>query len=298
MRILIAGDSLALPRPHRINSYSPDETELAVTYGETYSSLLHVDLLKDLGDQTFVEIINRSRRSQTIQGIYQEFSDHLFFYEPDFIVVQVGIVDCWFRENLNGKQLIDVTQFEEYLQLIVKLLSLRASTRLIIVGICPTSRKMEKKYTGINNEIVKYNKVLKNSQNNKTVFFIDMCRLINKSNISEYLLPDDHHLSKKGNQVVAENLTIRAKAFFYADKGVHLYNEANKRGALNYFIKSFCYFPEYVDNLYNFLSTSYELRELEQVETILDYLTENKFLIKNELSDLINFIKTNKNYKK
>jgi len=144
MRILVAGDSLGLPRPHRINSYSPDETELAVSYENTYSSILNKELLDYYKMEPNIEVINRSRRFQTIKNVTEEFADHLFFYEPDVIIMQVGIVDCWFRENLSGKQMVDRESYKQYLLKILELLAHRPACKVIIIGISPTSVKMQK----------------------------------------------------------------------------------------------------------------------------------------------------------
>lgn len=58
MRVLFLGDSLGLPRPHRINNYNPDEKELAVRYDETYSSIIGKDLLNYYDFSPFIEIVN------------------------------------------------------------------------------------------------------------------------------------------------------------------------------------------------------------------------------------------------
>ena len=82
MRILVAGDSLGLPRPHRINDYSLSEYNLAVSYGDTYSSIINKELLTLFKMDPYIEIINKSKRSQTIAGVYSDFIDNLFFISP------------------------------------------------------------------------------------------------------------------------------------------------------------------------------------------------------------------------
>lgn len=67
MRIVTLGDSLGLPRPNRINNYSPDEKTLAVSYDETYSSILQKSLIEKFQMNPYVEVINRSKRFYTMK---------------------------------------------------------------------------------------------------------------------------------------------------------------------------------------------------------------------------------------
>lgn len=203
MRILFVGDSLGLPRPHNIMSYNSDDKEMAIAYDETYSSIIERELSQKYNFNPYIEVINRSRRSFTIKDVSKEFADHLFFFEPNIIVMQVGIVDCWFREKLDGKQMVNKEEYEKNLMRIIGLLEKRKHVKLIIVGISPTSSKMNKRYPGINNEISLYNKILKSHVNNKTIYYIDLEKYINPENPYQYLLPDDHHLNKNGNKLLA-----------------------------------------------------------------------------------------------
>jgi tetratricopeptide (TPR) repeat protein len=291
MRILVAGDSLGLPRPHRINNYSPNEKELAVAYENTYSSIINRELLEHFKMNPFVEMINRSRRFQTSKNVFDEFTDHLFFYEPDVIIMHVGIVDCWFRENLGGKQMIEKESYKQNILNIIKLLKLRPNCRLIIVGISPTSLKMEKKYPGINREIRLYNQILKSQVDDKTIFYIDMEKYIKIKNPHQYLLLDDHHLNIEGNKLVAEQSIHLIKAFVYSDKGVHYFNNGNLETALDYFQKSFSIHPMYIDNICNLLVLSYQLEKRDLFKQIAEFITSHKIThieIQNLLSELSN----------
>jgi len=271
MRILVAGDSLGLPRPHRINNYSPDEKELAVAYEETYSSILGRELLKYYNFDSHVEVINRSKRFYTIKDVNTEFADHLFFFEPDVIVMQVGIVDCWFREHLNGGQMVNKVDYEQHLLNILNLLKYRPNCRLIIIGISPTSSKMEKKYKGINKEIQTYNQVLKSYVNNKNVFYVDLEKYIKPDSTAEFLLPDDHHLNKNGNKLIASLLIELLKAFVYSDKGVYDYNAGKLEESLLHLQKAFGYYPGYIDNLCNCLLLCHQLGKLNELNEIISY---------------------------
>ncbi|WP_342600375.1 SGNH/GDSL hydrolase family protein [Psychrobacillus sp. FSL H8-0483] len=294
MRILVAGDSLGLPRPNRINNYSPDETELAVAYENTYSSIVNKNLLEHFKMDPFIEMINRSRRFQTMKNVYEEFTDHLFFYEPDVIIIQVGIVDCWFRESLNGKQMVDKVSFEKYLSNILMLLNMRPLCKLIIIGISPTSKKMEKKFVGINSEIRLYNEILKAHVDNKNVFYVDMEKHVDSEQTQRYLLPDDHHLNRDGNKLVAEQLICILKGFIFTNLGIQKHNKGKSREALNYFTKSFKEYPMNTDNICNLLIIYYEIKDKVEMNLLIDYVKDNNIKDK-EISGIISVFEMENN---
>ncbi|PAQ13669.1 hypothetical protein CD798_14810 [Bacillaceae bacterium SAOS 7] len=294
MRILVAGDSLGLPRPHRINNYNPSEKELAVAYNETYSSIVNHELFQEFQGSPFIELINRSRRFQTIKGVCQEIWDFLFFYEVDVLVLQVGIVDCWFREELDGKQMVNKEEYKLYLEKILELLSLRPNCRLIMVGICPTSLKMEGRYPGINQMINDYNAILKEKADQKTSFYIDMEAHVKSDHPYQYLLPDDHHLNKEGNKLVAQKIKAIIRGLIYSDMGVELYNKEDQLEAIKHFSHSFSIYPEYIDNLYNLLVLSYQMQEKKLFEQVAQYVQENNLEQRKsqELQDIIKTLRT------
>lgn len=204
MRILALGDSLGLPRPYKIKEYAPIEQQLAVPYSNVHSSILHRALINQFGQNQVVEVINRARRFTTIKDVYNEFWDHLFYFEPNILILQVGIVDCWLRDYLENQQLVRFELFEIYLKAILKLLSFRKNCTLILVGICPSSKKMYQRYQGMENEIQKYNIALKKATEQQHVFYIDMEKNISPNNPHQYLLLDDIHLNTLGNELVAK----------------------------------------------------------------------------------------------
>jgi len=284
MRVLFLGDSLGLPRPHRINDYNPDEKELAVTYDETYSSIIGKNLFNYFDFKPYIEIVNRSKRAYTIRDISKEFADHLYYFEPDLIVMQVGIVDCWFREN--REQLVNRTEYEKYLRDILRLLSKRPNVRLAMVSIAPTSTKMDTRNPGLNNEIEAFNQILKSYENNRTTFFIDLNQFIDIKVINKFLLPDDHHLNKEGNRLLADLLIKLIKGLICSDEGVKQHNSDDLQNALYYFFESFKYFPTYRDNLYNLIILSYQLNEKKIFNQVVTYIEDNSIL-DNELLNII-----------
>lgn len=285
MRIVVLGDSLGLPRPHRINAYSPEELDLAVSYEQTYSSIIQKKLFEQYKG-TFFEVINRSRRSCTIREIAREFSDYLFFYEPDVIILQVGIVDCWFREN--RKQIVNIKEFEMHLNSIVKVLKSRPKCKLIIVGISPTSLKMDTRYPRLNTEIKKYNDIYISVVNHNEIFYVNLENFIEPSNLSEYILPDDHHLNPKGNELVAEEILKIINGLLLTRDGFTLFEKENLVEAFKYFKGSYESNPYYIDNLYNLLLMIFEKKDLNIYYNVVDFCKKN--IKDRELLSLIDTI--------
>jgi lysophospholipase L1-like esterase len=292
VKILIAADSLSLPRPHRINEFNPKmDNEMAVHYEETYGYLLEQALSKKYPDQA-VHVINRGQRFYTIKNIHQQVADHLFFFQPDVLVIQVGVVDCWFRENLGGKQMVPLQDFEQTYKSIVLLIKDRPETKVVFIGISSTSDKMAARYPGIVKEISKYNRVLKSSADHNQIFFIDMEEQVKGDKPQQYLLPDDCHYNKDGNQLIHKLLSGIIEAIMETNTGALLFNAAgeDKQKAVDHFIHSYEVFPYFIDNLYNLLVMTYELQQFDLFDDVVQYIVVNR--IQNP--DLTGLLKTMK----
>lgn len=292
MRILIAGDSLGLPRPHRINNYSFNEKSLAVSYEQTYASLLQHYFLQKYKFYPYIEVLNKSKRSQTMQGVYEELVDNLFFHEPDVFIIHVGIVDCWFREELGGKQYVPINKYSDYVERILNYFTYRPKCKVIFIGISPTSKKMEQRYPKINEEISKYNQILKNVCNNN-IYFIDVELETNLDNIHNYLLPDDHHLNCAGNIMIFNKLQVLIECFIECNKGVYILTQQpnDYEYAHKHFVRAYEAFSNNTDVLYNLLITSYALDDKEYVDKVINQVNNNDFN-DIELIQLVNEVKT------
>ncbi|KZE48552.1 hypothetical protein AV540_16640 [Brevibacillus parabrevis] len=289
MNILILGDSLALPRPHRINNFDPAvDKELAVHFNETYGYLLEKELRSNYPEAN-ISVTNRAQRFSTIKDIHEQFANHLFFFQPDVIVLQVGIVDCWFRENLGGKQLVEIGDFERFYKKILYLAEMRPQTKLVVLGICKTSMKMEQRYPGLLYQISAYNQVLKNGANRHQVFFIDMESHIDACRPHTYLLPDDHHLNKRGNELVSKHLLQLTRAFYENILGCQCFEEDMHRSYMH-FSQSFEAYPYYGDNLYNLIALSYQMNDIGKATEYIKFVRQNK-IQHPALPELVEMIK-------
>ncbi|MEJ9230830.1 SGNH/GDSL hydrolase family protein [Peribacillus butanolivorans] len=200
IRVLITGDSLALPRPYNIRTFDPEkDEELGIHFHNTYGYLLQKELSKIYSK---TEIINRAQHGQCIGDVYVQLFGHLFYFQPDIIILHVGIVDCWPRKELNGKPKTDIGNFSMYYDKIIELLKKRKQTKLIIIGICPTSKRVEEKYPGTLQQINKYNNILMSGSDQQQIFYIDMEKHIDIDYPNVYLMLDDQHLNRKGNKLI------------------------------------------------------------------------------------------------
>jgi lysophospholipase L1-like esterase len=203
--IVLAGNSLSLPRPHRIKQFDPaEERELAIHYEETYSHLLENGLRAFYPDR-LVSVQNRSQRGYTIVDILQQFDDHLYYFQPNLIIMHIGIVDCWYRKELDGRTYVNIQNFTKSYLTIINRMRLRPETKLLVIGIAPTTDRMEERYPGIREQIGEYNHVLQCGADNEQIYYLDLIEDIAPCT-ERYLLPDDQHLNREGNRLVYHKL--------------------------------------------------------------------------------------------
>jgi lysophospholipase L1-like esterase len=229
--------------------------------------------LNNLYPEMNIDVQNRSQRAYTIKHVYQQFVDHLYYFNPRVIILHVGIVDCWFREELNGKQHVNVQEFSQLFQQIIEHIRNRPETKLIVVGVAPTSMKMEQRNPGILQEIKRYNHVLRSKSDCNQVFFVDMEQHISANNPHQYLLPDDHHLNISGNALVCKEVGSIIRAIIESELGYLAFTEQNNKvSAYGYFKASFEAYSPYVDNLYNLLGLAIENNDINLIQRITEVL--------------------------
>jgi len=205
VRVVVAGDSLALPRPANVHTWRPGTgEELAVRTQDTYAYLLERDLRRRLVEDC--EVVNRAVRMRTMPEIAADNESLVHFFEPDALVVQVGIVDCWPREHLGWQPLVPLPQFLDAFLTLVAHVQLRPQTRLVVVGPCPTSRRMEAKAPGVQEAVNRYAAALDQVTRELGFDFLDMRQHVDPDDPEVNLLPDGSHLNRAGNRLVADEL--------------------------------------------------------------------------------------------
>lgn len=216
-RIVIIGDSLALPRP-----------EEGVRYDDTYPHLLGTWL------EGF-EVIARNRRANdsSLQARADNLSEDITCLEPDILIIHLGIVDCAPRlfskteqriinvlPPVLRKPIIDFASRHRYLitRLFRKVYVDRAAFRAnierlvdaaadagavpIVVSIADTNESNKQRSYNLENNIRDYNEVLSEIAKRHGIGLVD----VNAPDSADRLLPDGIHLTVNGNCLLAQSL--------------------------------------------------------------------------------------------
>ena len=205
-RIVILSDSLALPRD------TPEITHVE----DTYPFLL----------KRKYEVYQFSKGGGVIKEL-REQSHYYRQYHPDIFILHCGIVDCAPRAYSFREE--KVFELFRFIRIIRRVLSKTISTRKLravrrkvwtpinifkkecesiiaqfpdascyAISIIPASQEYEKLVPGVSKNIERYNQVLKEIFGNRLIDLSDMPK--------ECVMSDYHHLSKSGQQYVAERL--------------------------------------------------------------------------------------------
>lgn len=217
MNILFLTDSLGYPR------VDGAETKALDTW--TYSTR---DLL-EANDSRYSCYFDM-KTMRTSSSLLDEIKRHILSYEPDIIVLQIGIVDCYprsltrfesqvlsripilkhvskyfvkkFYKQLIKTRKISYTTEKDFNINLQAIKSHFPNVQWLIVPIAPASYEYKKINPLIESNIDKYNKFLK--QNFPEGFLED---LYNRKHVQPIFLDDNHHLSKYGHTLVRDYVT-------------------------------------------------------------------------------------------
>lgn len=212
-KIVILGDSLSLPRD-----------ELPVE--NTYPYLMN----KFLKDKYI--LFNRSIRANDTKLQIEKFYDDVVLFNPDVIIIHLGIVDCaprlfyrkeriffskinrlfpivtlmnhyrYFFTKIFPKVYVKIQEFEKnYINILKKIYEMKKN--VIIVGISNTTEKNKIISHNYDKNINCYNNILKKiGKDFSNVTYIDMYNY----DPDTILLKDGIHLNNKGSKILAENI--------------------------------------------------------------------------------------------
>ncbi len=222
-KIIILGDSLAMQRTIEGIAYEQTYGYLLKKYFESYYS-------------NYFVIIMAKRANDTMR---QSMSDSILYdikqFKPDIVIIHLGIVDCaprifskiergiisllpeylsyriinfyskrrlFFTKYL-PKKYVNIKNYEKNMQKILNIIIENKAIPIIINISNPPEKIAYRSYNFLNN-VRKYNNILLNLSKNYN------CKLINFNKIVEknpnYLLSDGIHISKKGNQKLANEI--------------------------------------------------------------------------------------------
>lgn len=227
LRIVVAGDSLGLPRL----------TQTIISYKDIWPLLLESKLRnKNIN----CVVLNHSERSRTLPKFLKNFQDIVTIWEPDILIIQIGIVDCaprLFSEKENRflnsgfihwriaraiinfaskhrRQIIKIRpwvrytplkKFKNSLEELGNILS-KTNYKTIILPIMPSFPSHTYRSPGYNESVEKYNNEWKFFCEKYSHIFINLEEIIDDYKLEELLLEDGHHLSKLGHKRIASSL--------------------------------------------------------------------------------------------
>lgn len=207
-KILIIGDSLCLPRS------KPEVVEFI----ETWPYLLNYN--------NKFEVMQLSIGGGTIKTLYEQSFYYLGF-QPDFVVIQSGIVDCapralsWLeKEVINSSRALSLifsrfmptnlmrkyrnltyTNACEYRRLIKEFSNQFPNAKVIFIGIVPASIEYEVSLPNISKNIKCYNEIIENEINIKKDTFLNVNEIPSKGIMSDY-----HHLNSIGHKWLSDKI--------------------------------------------------------------------------------------------
>lgn len=237
IKILVAGDSLALPRMGR--DY--------ISYKDVWPELLKNNLSNNFSE---IRILNHSERARTITKLVKNFQDIVYIWEPDVLILQIGIVDCaprLFSEKEHGFlnsglihwriAKIIINLFSKYRRVIIKLrpwvrytplkkfkinllllgeLLKKTNIKVIVLPIMPTFPSHAYRSPGYNESVQAYNLEWEKWCQLFSHAIIKTEEIILNENLEEMLLKDGHHLSIKGHKIFSNVI---------ADKIIKIYEK-------------------------------------------------------------------------
>lgn len=210
MKCLCIGDSLALPRK-------------GVLFSETWFYKCQ---------QAFSDFIifdNRSQWAQTTKAL--QSPNILEYYQPEIVVIHLGIVDCaprrifenfilnanaviiktvfkhlvWRFFNVRYKKfsIISEKQFENNVRDYLERCKNNNVKKVVIISICPPTTTFLQKNSAVKIAVEKYNSILEKITD-KYEFAEYVCAIPNNDN--KFFLDDGHHINNVGHDVIFKTI--------------------------------------------------------------------------------------------
>lgn len=182
MKIEIFGDSFGLPRFYKQAGFDFDDfgkpekgKTIELHYEDTYPEKLRQGLLANLPGED-IAIINHCEAYHNSFNLLTDFKT-AYLHQPDYIVVQIGIVDCFPRKEtdyvpfpfMKGKNpWVNQEEFRTNLLSFLKLCLLRINSlkSITLVNIVKSSESHNQRHAGSIANAVAYNRII-----------ADLCRL-------------------------------------------------------------------------------------------------------------------------
>lgn len=222
MKLLIIGDSVALPRK-------------GVEQYETYGAILQNYLMDEFKSKIDVEIL--AYPYKTIIDAQNDIDD-ILTYSPDYLIIHIGLNDCaprllskntrafldrrhrlvqfalrrilrivrkpWICLTMGTKKYTIETDFESYLNTFIEAISSNTSAKIIVLTIPIADRETEYKTPHISYYVNRYNILIRNIVSQFNVYLCDAF-LISQT-FGECIYIDHSHFGVDGHKLIAKNL--------------------------------------------------------------------------------------------
>lgn len=209
MKIQIIGDSFGLPRLKKNTNI------IEVTYEQTYPEQLR-RMLKLFYEPEDIVMINSCKRFNNSFYLYKYELLETLLIQPEYIVIQLGIVDCWTRsendyicEEFKGKNpWISSNEYVNYIEnFIIKCCENIVQLKgIILVNISKASSLQYKKHKGSFERTVEYNNKLSLiSKKYNNVFLADIYNSFSKD-LEKALCSDGIHPNEYGNRLISNEI--------------------------------------------------------------------------------------------
>ena len=158
MKVLIIGDSYGLPR------FAKNSEIVELYYEECYPEKLRQQLRGKL--RTDVLLLNNCRHANVSLSLLRGEANNILFLKPNYVVLQLGIVDLWPSEGRNilpvysvliGKDpWISEEEFASNISRFVQF-SIGEKSKVLLLDIPPVSGELMKRYPQVVKRIATYN---------------------------------------------------------------------------------------------------------------------------------------------
>ena len=218
MKVLIIGDSYGLPR------FGKNSELVELYYEECYPEKLRQQLRVKL--QTDVLLLNHCRHANVSLSLLRGEANDILFLKPDYVVLQLGIVDLWPSEGRNVLPLYSVLMgkdpwisegdFASNISRFVQF-SLSEKSKVLLLDIPPVSCELRKRYPQVVKRIEQYNNRLYAIANAyEGVSLIRLNNLISYLQEEKAIGSDGIHPTALASELIAKKL---AAEIFKLEKG-------------------------------------------------------------------------------
>ena len=209
MKVLIIGDSYGLPR------FVKNSEVVELSYEECYPEKLRQYLR--LVMQEDVLLLNHCRHANVSHSLLRGEASEIMFLKPDYIVLQLGLVDLWPSEGRNVLPLyseligkdpwVSEDDFASNIRRFVQF-SLVKKSKVLLLNIPPISAELMERYQQVAKRIEQYNNRLYAIGNTyEAVTLIGLNKLITHLQEEKAIGSDGIHPTALASELIAKKIS-------------------------------------------------------------------------------------------